>query len=94
MLVTAVELWMDLGDTVLESTRVKNVVVLGRLRGPHLMHQVYILCWCGVEGGCEGGNGEGGGRGEREGGGRGEGEGEVGRVCGEGERKGEGRMLH
>ena len=85
MLVTAVELWMDLGDTVLESTRVKNVVVLGRLGGPHLLHQVYVLC------GCERGRGE--GRKGRRGGsweGGGEGgeesvkEGEVGRVCGGG----------
>ena len=64
MLVTAVELWMDLGDTVFESTRVKNIVVLGRLGRPHLLHQVYIFCWCGV-GGCvvgvvKEGGGEGG----------------------------------
>ena len=67
MLVAAIELRVDLGDTVLESTWIKNVVVLDCLWGPHLMHQVYILCSSGrVCGGkCEGGRGsvkEGGGR--------------------------------
>ena len=63
MLVAAIELRVDLGDTVLESTGVENVDCLW---GPHLMHQVYVLCWSGrVWGGeCEGGR-EVGGRGVR-----------------------------